>query len=68
MLLLVRKQRLSDSEGTARSSSLQPLWEAIIKNMASFFELQRTDVKKHKETKTKKNTKQNKKKIKQELG
>ena len=54
--------RLSDSEGTARSSSLQPLWEATIKNMASFFELQRTDLKKHKETLTRKN-----KKTKQEL-
>ena len=46
------KQRLSDGEGTARSSSLQPLWKAIIKDMAFFFELQRTDIKKHKEAKT----------------
>ena len=48
------KQRLSDAEGTARSSSLQPLWKAIIKDMASFFELQRTDIKKRKEAKTEK--------------
>ena len=55
------KQRLSDGEGTTRSSSLQPLWKAIIKDMASFFELQRTDIKKHKEAKTEK-YKKNKKK------
>ena len=62
------KQPLSDGEGTARSWSLQPLWKAIIKDMASFFELQRTDIKKHKEAKTK-NTKKKKKKekTKQEL-
>ena len=57
------KQRLSDGEGTARSSSLQPLWKATIKDMASFFELQRTDIKKHKEAKTEKK----KEKTKQEL-
>ena len=60
------KQRLSDSEGTARSSSLQPLLKAIIKDLASFFELQRTDIKKHKEAKTE-ITKRKKKKTKQEL-
>ena len=60
------KQRLSDGEGTARSSSLQPLWKAIIKDMASFFELQQTDIKKHKEAKTEK-YKKKKKKTKQEL-
>ena len=54
------KQRLSDGEGTARSSSLQPLWKAIIKDMASFFELQRTDIKKHKEAKTEKYKKKDK--------
>ena len=56
------KQRLSDGEGTARSSSLQPLWKAIIKDMASFFELQRTDLKKHKEAKTEKYKKKKKRK------
>ena len=71
-MLLLMKQRLSDGEGTARSSSLQPLWKDIIKDMASFFELQRNDIKKHKEAKTE-NTKTNKKqkktkeKTKQEL-
>ena len=55
------KQRLSDGKGTARSLSLQPFWKAIIKDMASFFELQRTDIKKHKEAKTE-NTKKKKKK------
>ena len=38
---------------------MQPLWKAIIKDMASFFELQRTDIKKHKEAKTEKDKKQN---------
>ena len=66
-MLLLMKQRLSDGEGTARSSSLQPLWKAIKKDMASFFELQRTDIKKHKEAKTEKyknkqKTKKNKRK------
>ena len=56
------KQGLSDGEGTARSSSLQPLWKAIIKDMASFFELQQTDIKKHKEAKTEKSKKKKKKK------
>ena len=60
-MLLLMKQRLSDGEGTARSSSLQPLWKAIIKDMASFFELQQTDIKKHKKQKLK-NTKTKKKK------
>ena len=60
MLLLI-KQRLSDGEGTARSSSLQPLWQAIIKDMASFFELQRTAIKKHKKAKTEKYKKKKKK-------
>ena len=64
------KQRLSDGEWTARSSSLQPLWKAIIKDMASFFELQRTDIKKYKEAETekyKKKQQKTKKKTKQEL-
>ena len=61
------KQRLSDGEGTARSSSLQPLWKAIIKDMASFFELQRTDTKKLKEAKTENAKKKKKEKTKQEL-
>ena len=60
-MLLLFKQRLSDGEGTARSSSLQPLWKAIIKDMASFFELQQTDIKKHKEAKTEKYKKKKKK-------
>ena len=55
------KQRLSDGEWTARSSSLQPLWKAIIKDMASCFELQRTDIKKYKEAETEKYKKKNKK-------
>ena len=62
MVLLLMKQRLSDGEGTARFSSQQPLWKAIIKDiMASFFELQRTDIKKHKETKTEKYKKKKRK-------
>ena len=61
------KQRLSDGEGTARSSSLQPLWKAIIKDMASFFELQQTDIKKTQESKSWKIQKQKKEKTKQEL-
>ena len=55
------KQRLSDREGTMRFSSLQPLWEAIIKYVASLFELQRKDVerntKKRKERKRKQKNK-----------
>ena len=68
-MLLLMKQRLSDGEGTARSSSLQPLWKAIKKDMASFFELQRNDIKKHKEAKTEKykNKQKTKEKTKQEL-
>ena len=53
MLLLKKKAALSDGEGTAKSSSLQPLWKAMTKDMASFLQLQRTDIKKHKEAKTK---------------
>ena len=66
-MLLLMKQRLSDGGGSARSSSLQPLWKAIIKDMASFFELQRTDIKKHKEAKTGNTKKKKKEKTKQEL-
>ena len=52
--IIRRKQRQSESEGIVRSLGLQPVWEAIIKYMASLFELQRKEVKKHKETKIKK--------------
>ena len=33
IVLLLMKQSLSDGEGTARSSGLQPLWKAIIKTI-----------------------------------
>ena len=60
MLLLAKKAapewQRRDREVFESAATL----ENIIKNMASFFELQRTDVKKHKEAKTKK-AKQNKK-------
>ena len=62
-MVLLEKKRLSDSEGTARSSSLQPLWEAIIKNMASFFELQRTDIKNTRKQKLKKQQKKKKQEL-----
>ena len=59
----MKKAALSDGEGIARSLSLQPLWKAIIKNMASFFELEQTDIKKHtRKQKLKKTTKKKKRK------
>ena len=51
---LRRKQRLSDSEGTIRFSSLRNSGKPEQKNMASLLELQGTNVKNTRENKTKK--------------